>query len=336
MAEKFRLVITGADEDSPRLITAYGRACGGEITLVYRPREGEALLVHQVKKQPARYWRTIDGEPPLRPNIEIAPAEAMQMLKRIKAGPPPRATAMLRGTWNGWLTCNEQGVELVLERKLTSYGVLRIAGGSGSGKRWTATFERAEKWFSSAKKKDIERASLPDAIKAGYAEAQGLVAEACTTRDTHRRGALDPAHAAKHPPKPAREKKDPTERYQPEKKPRGGKKEVAAPAPKKAADKAPSCGGSCNHGAKDPFHAVRETPAGWEVIDSKGVVVARFGANEKRQAEAHASALRQGKSPPAKKAPAKKAPEIDPKKDAMLMDLFSAGIKNAAVELGLA
>lgn len=333
MAEKFRLVITGADEDVPRLITAYGRACGGELTLVYRPREGEALLVHQLAKQPAKVWRTEVGAPPIRPVEEVAPAEASQLLKRIKAGPPPRGPALLKGVWNGWLICNDSGVGILLERRLTSYGTLQIVG---VGNRWKATFARAERWFAPAKAKEIERAGLGDALKAGFAEVQGLVSEACTVRDTHRRGALDPGYAAKHPPKPAREKKDPTERYQPEKKPRGGKKEVAAPAPKKAADKAPSCGGSCNHGAKDPFHAVRETPAGWEVIDSKGVVVARFGANEKRQAEAHASALRQGKSPPAKKAPAKKAPEIDPKKDAMLMDLFSAGIKNAAVELGLA
>ena len=56
--EKFRLNIVGADEDVPRVMLAYGHACGGEVAFVMRPRDNTALLIHQVKKQPAKVWRT--------------------------------------------------------------------------------------------------------------------------------------------------------------------------------------------------------------------------------------------------------------------------------------
>src|SRR5262249_36852111 len=50
--------------------------------------------------------------------------------------------------------------------------------------------------------------------------------EACSTRDSHRRAALDEAWAADHPIRPAKEGKDPTERLRP-KEPR--RTRVAAP-----------------------------------------------------------------------------------------------------------
>ena len=62
--EKFRLTITGADEDVPRLLLAWGRGCGGEVAFVMRPRDNTALLVHQVKKEPAKVWRTDLGLAP--------------------------------------------------------------------------------------------------------------------------------------------------------------------------------------------------------------------------------------------------------------------------------
>lgn len=308
MPEKFTLTVVGAEEDIPRMLLGHGRACGGEFTLVYRPREGESLLVHQAKKGPAHIWSTTVGAAPTQPGIEIAPAEAKAQLVRIKAGPPPRGPAMLRGQWRGWLFCSDAGVRIELERKLTSYGVLRVVSGA---KGWTVTFDRHERWFSGAATKSIERASLAEALKAGYAEAHGIVGEACAVRDTHRRGAIDPVHAAKHPPKPPAERKDPTERYKPpaEKKP-GGKKE-AAPAPaaprkaeppaKKDSPKA-SCGGTCDHAPKKaaPPAAPKPIP---------------------RKAKPESTSVH--------------TVVIDPKKDAQLMQLFSAGIRQAATEMGL-
>lgn len=67
--EKFRLNVTGADEDVPRLLLAYGRACGGEVAFVMRPRDNTALLIHQVKKPPRRCGGpTWASRPRTRPN----------------------------------------------------------------------------------------------------------------------------------------------------------------------------------------------------------------------------------------------------------------------------
>jgi hypothetical protein len=43
----------------------------------------------------------------------------------------------------------------------------------------------------------------------------GLLGEACSMRDSRRRAAFDTSYAAEHPIKPAREGKDPTERFAP-------------------------------------------------------------------------------------------------------------------------
>jgi hypothetical protein len=43
----------------------------------------------------------------------------------------------------------------------------------------------------------------------------GLLGEACSVRDSRRRAAYDTSYAAEHPIKPAREGKDPTERFAP-------------------------------------------------------------------------------------------------------------------------
>lgn len=112
MPAKIRLAILGADEDVPRLLTALGRALDGQAVLVYRPREGEALLVHQVRKQPARIWRNQTGAPPSRPAEAVTEAEAVQFVKRIKAGPPPKGPALLKGAWSGALILNEDTVAL--------------------------------------------------------------------------------------------------------------------------------------------------------------------------------------------------------------------------------
>ncbi len=104
MAEKFHLKIVGADEDVPRLLLAYGRACGGEMAFVMRPREDRGVLVHQLKKQPARIWRTASGHAPAdAPEEEIEPTTAVGEVTRMKASPPPAGPATLRGTWSGVL-----------------------------------------------------------------------------------------------------------------------------------------------------------------------------------------------------------------------------------------
>ena len=140
--EKFRLNIVGAEEDVPRMVLAYGHACGGEVAFLMRPRDNTALLVHQVKKQPAKVWRTDLGLAPSHaPELEAAPADAVAELRRMKASPPPAGPATLKGKWAGHLYCDDGTPRVVLERKVASYGSLKLA--SKPDGRWTATFERA-------------------------------------------------------------------------------------------------------------------------------------------------------------------------------------------------
>ena len=66
--------------------------------------------------------------------------------------------------------------------------------------------------------------TLIKAIEGGLARAMGLLGEACSVRDSRRRAALDSDYAIDHPVRPAREGKDPTERFKPKepKRPKAG------------------------------------------------------------------------------------------------------------------
>ncbi|MFN7143688.1 MAG: hypothetical protein ACK4YP_07935, partial [Myxococcota bacterium] len=259
--EKFRLNIIGADEDVPRLVLAYGRGCGGEVAFAMRPRDNTALLVHQVKKQPAKVWRTDLGLAPWHaPELDADPAAAVAELRKLKASPPPAGPATLKGKWAGVLLCDDGTPRVTLERKVASYGTLKLT--SKPDGRWTATFDRAGKWFSQAKQESVERSGLAEAITAGMGLVVGLVSEACSFRDTRRRNAVDADYAAQHPYNPPKEPKDPTARYQP----------------------------------KASFKAVEQAD-GWVVVNDVGAIVAAFGKREKGKATKHASALSRGKTP---------------------------------------
>jgi hypothetical protein len=265
--EKFRLNILGADEDVPRLLLAYGRGCGGEVAFVMRPRDNTALLVHQVKKEPAKVWRTDLGLAPSRaPELDADPAAAVTELKKLKAGAPPAGPATLKGKWAGTLFCDDGTPRMVLERKVAAYGTLKLA--SKPDGRWTAMFDRAGKWFSQAKQESVERSGLAEAIQAGMGLVIGLVSEACSFRDTRRRNTVDADYAAQHPYTPPREPRDVTDRY----------------------------------AGRSTFRAV-EQGDGWVVVNDVGSVVAKFGTREKGKAEKHASALTRGKAPVATVAP---------------------------------
>ena len=256
--ERFRLQFVGADEDLPRLLLAYGRACGGEVAFVMRPRDNTALLIHQVKKAPAKVWRTDLGLAPSHPpELDIDASAAVAEIRTMKASPPPAGPATLKGKWAGVLVCDNGTPRVTLERKVAAYGTLQLV--SLADGRWQARFDRAARWFSKARQETVERSSLADAITAGMGLVVGLVSEACSFRDTRRRNTVDAEYAAQHPYTPPREPKDPTERYQP----------------------------------KSSFRAV-EQEDGWVVVNDVGAVFAKFGKREKGKGAKHASALTPG------------------------------------------
>ena len=80
--KRFALNIVGAIEDRPRVLRAYGKACGGEFALIMRPRERKAVLVH-LTKQGGRAWRA--GEIPL-----VSEGHARARAKVDRRGDRPR------------------------------------------------------------------------------------------------------------------------------------------------------------------------------------------------------------------------------------------------------
>jgi hypothetical protein len=275
MSGKIRLSITGADEDVPRLLTGYSpRACGGEVAFALRPREGQGLLVLQEKKQAAKVWISDPSllpaaaqadqgagggtDAPGTPAGVLSPNEAVGLLKKMKAKAGAKGPASLRGAWRGVLHCDDGAPVVELERKVASYGTLRLRSVAGQG--WQASFVRAEKWFAAGKEERSPVAPrLAEAVQRGMVQMTGLVSEACSFRDTRRRNAVDATYAAEHPYQEPAPPKDATERYNP----------------------------------RDSFRVV-EAASGFDVVNLAGVVVARFGGREKGKASQHAAALNRG------------------------------------------
>lgn len=208
--KRFRLSFVNAAEDVPRLIRAWGRACFGEFALVLRPSEQRGVLV-RVTKEGAFLWTGAEGDAPVLPATGIAPGDAVARVKTEQKAVPKPGPITLRGQWSGYLHCDDGTPRVEVTRKLAAYGLLRI---SSSPTGWNWTVERTEKWFSTAGSDTGTAMSLSSAIGAGLARAMRLLGEACSTRDSHRRAALDAPYAADHPVRPAKEGRDPTERLQ--------------------------------------------------------------------------------------------------------------------------
>jgi hypothetical protein len=163
--------------------------------------------------------------------------------------------------WRGALFCTDGKPTMALERRVASYGTLKVR--SDTDGHWHASFERDAKWFSTEKREETPASTtLVEAIQRGMVQMTGLVSEACSFRDTHRRNTVDIEYAMVHPPKERRDPKDPTERYRPR-----------------------------------SHYAVVEAPTGFDVVNEAGVPVARFGGREKGKATQHAAALNRGRAP---------------------------------------
>jgi len=209
--KRIRLALVNAAEDVPRVVRAYGRTAYGEVAMVLRPPEGRGVMVLVTKKDGAFSWRASDdSDAPAPPAEALTPKEAVDLVKAEQKGVPKAGPITLRGQWRGWLICDGGQPRVELERKLATYGVLRIA--SRTDGVWTWTVERTERWFSRPGDDTGDAETLVRAIEAGLARAMGLLGEACSMRDSRRRAAFDRDYAERHPIRAAREGKNPTER----------------------------------------------------------------------------------------------------------------------------
>jgi hypothetical protein len=311
--KRFVLSFVNAAEDIPRLIRAYGKCCEGECAFVLRPQENRGLLVHHDKKGGATFWSEKVSDAPEKPTEAIDLKESVAMVKVYQKALPKAGPITLRGNWRGYLYCEDGSPRVELERKLATYGTLIIE--SVAGKGWKYRVVRAEKWYSKPGDQDGIAYSLTTAIEKGLAAAMGLLGEACSVRDSHRRAAFDSQYAETHPIKPAREGKDPTERFNPkEPKPPKAPKEPKAKGQK-------GTGKGTGTAATAPTSSVAPTTAPLAGTASH----ASGGQGRKRVQRADAStiaAVVPTLSPAA-------APEIDPEKDKLLLDAFSKAVAAA-------
>ncbi len=202
------LKIVGAGEDYPRLLTAYRSIKGTQVALVLRPTEGRVVLAITGKDGSGHLLHATALDTPTWPTGPSTATECLAILKEAQKSPPKAGPIVMRGQWRGKLHVDIEAkrVRVELVRKIASYGTLTVIGQSG---RWTWRFERAGKWFSTARATqqpaNANHTRLSDTIRQAYSDALDLVGQACGTRDTRRRQALDADYATRYPIRPPRD-----------------------------------------------------------------------------------------------------------------------------------
>ena len=297
--KRFRLSIVGADEDMPRLVRAYGRACQGEFGLVLRPPEQHGVLVLVTKKDGAYVWEAkVEGkaDSPPKPNLGATAAAAVALVKDAQKSPPKVGPVTLRGRWTGYLYCEGGQPRVELKRRLATYGTLWVFSNGADG--WAWTFERDSKWFGrSGETYGKGLPTLLDALHIALLGAMTLVKDACSFRDTHRRAAHDDDYATKHPIKKREPKADPTERLK-ERAPKKSRAGTAATAPKPKPAPAPRSVNARDAVPEVPedlgelrgmadkaadagkeLAAVSDVAPDWELVESPAVIAAWFEEN---------------------------------------------------------
>lgn len=234
--KQFRLTISNAAEDYPRLLLGKGIACGGTFVLAVRLDTSACLLTHKVGKIIRVYASDKGGVPRMPSEIVENQAAADNLLVALKRDLPKLREPARRGTWSATLFCDDKPI-IMLERKVAAYGVIRICSDPDRG-RWDWKAERAERWYGGREDKAGHATSLHKAIEEAYAASDGLVSTACVKQATQRRAAHDSAFAAEHPNKLARERPDPTaprkkKNAEPAAPPARAKKAEPAPEPEK-------------------------------------------------------------------------------------------------------
>ena len=188
------LRIDNAAEDVPRRIQGSGRTPnGGTWGLVLLPHNQVGTLLLAAKDGSVRQWRQTDrSDCPQMPtdSVELDPAvAALHSLGRQRLG--PRTPITLKGEWKGHMKCTEYGPVVTLRRTLNSYVELLIESTNGPRREWRWTLKRSKRWFTEGTERSGTSVALLGAIRAALASAEGVVGEACTVRDTRRRGAKD-------------------------------------------------------------------------------------------------------------------------------------------------
>ena len=185
-----KLAIDNAADVVPRVISAQGKACGGEFGLVLLPRQAAGMLVHQ-KDGMAAVWRNDGvGDAPSAPSGQTPAKPEVDALMKLfrsatRGGKDDRA---LKGTWKGTISCDDGAPDVRLERAVASYAVAKLHNRGGL---WHWALERAQTWYAGASTQAGSAGSFSAAVIDLTQALNGVLGEACAIRDSRRRGAVD-------------------------------------------------------------------------------------------------------------------------------------------------
>lgn len=197
----FRLQFIGPTEDVPRLIQAGGKLKGALVGLVLAPQLHQGMWVVTHAEETRAWTSTRDADVPMVATRSMTRSAALERLQALKAREGEARPSALRGTWTGELSVTGEQPVIKLERRIASYGFLRV---QSKGGHWVASLERTGRWFAGpATATAPPQPTLVAAVRAGIGLIGPAIGAACAVRDTQHRAALDPAYAAQHPPKAA-------------------------------------------------------------------------------------------------------------------------------------
>ncbi len=185
-------------EDVPRLIVGAGRHNRREWALVLRPTDARGMLGYEMEDG-LRVW-TSDavGDAPTMPTSACAEKQCVADLKELQRGVGKKpGDITLKGRWKAAMICGTGHPQVVLERAVASYAKLVIRSLKQGLWEWTLT--RSARWFAAATTQTGTAGALRTAIAAAAQALEGVVGEACTVRDTRRRGAVDQAYTGTSP-----------------------------------------------------------------------------------------------------------------------------------------
>jgi hypothetical protein len=207
------LRINNAAEDVPRRIQGSGKTPdGGDWGLVILPHEQRSMLMVAGKAKRGdepvvRTWDSATADSPdgrvdvLGALVEDGDAdESVKALRRrgnMAVG--NRTDITLRGKWKGVLRWESDRPVVELRREVGSYVdlVIRSHTTEAGHPAWRWEIHREERWFSKATADFGEMLTFKGAVEVALRQMEGVVGEACSVRDTRRRGALQSDYAGR-------------------------------------------------------------------------------------------------------------------------------------------
>ena len=226
-----RLTVLGATENLPLALSGYGKDCNGGdgyYAYVAAPQRAKGLMIHEVPGPEGKVfhaWKSGSKDNP--PNLSVldklkvvsaqAAQNAINGLQKLgttrPVGSGTAAQSVLRGRWKGYIECHPAGPRVVLTRDVAAYTSLALV--SVPGKGWDYAIHvkdlASTRWFTGGSSKAVRnkggiksksltgktKGTMKSAFNAAIRDLFGLVAQACSIRDTHRPAALSSAQQAK-------------------------------------------------------------------------------------------------------------------------------------------